>query len=58
MAGKDNVKEVFAKYKEAYNETYEGKEMIKEVKKMCNEMLKSKKASEGGQTKAAAKNND
>ena len=56
--GKDKVKESFVKYKEFNKETDGGKERIKEVKKMCKEMSKSKKASEGGKTKAAAKNGD
>ena len=58
MAGRDNVKEAFAKYKEYKKETGGGEERIKEVKKMCKEMSKSKKASEGGKTKAAAKNDN
>ena len=58
MAEKDNVKEVFVKYKEANKGTDGGEEWIKELKKMCKEMSKSKKASEGGKTKAAAKNDD
>ena len=45
-------------YKEFNKETCGGKEKIKEVKKMCKEMSKSKKASEGGKTKAAANNDD
>ena len=44
--GRDSVKD-FAKVKEANKGTDKGKEWTKEVKKMCNEMMKSKKASEG-----------
>ena len=58
MAEKDNVKEVFVQYKEFRKGTDGGEEMIKEMKKMCKEMSKSKKASEGGKTKAAANNDD
>ena len=52
------MKKSFVKFKEAIKENDGGKEMIKEVKKICKEVSKSKKASEGGKTKAAAKNND
>ena len=45
--GRDSVKEDFAKVKEANKGTDKGKEWTKEVKKMCNEMMKSKKAPEG-----------
>ena len=58
MAEKDNVKESFVNFKEANNDTYEGKEAIKELKKMFKEMSKSKKASDGSKTKAADKNDD
>ena len=58
MVGRENVKESFVKFKEFKKETGGGEERIKEVKKMCKEMSKSKKASEGGKTKAAAKNDD
>ena len=52
---RDSVKEDFAKVKEAHKDTDVGKEMTKEVKKMCNEMRKSKKASK---SKAAAVNDN
>ena len=47
QVGRDSVKEDFAKIKEANKGTDKGKEWTKEVKKMCNEMMKPKKASEG-----------
>ena len=43
---RDSVKEDFVKVKEANKGTDKGKEWTKEVKKMCNEMMKPKKASE------------
>ena len=52
------MKEAYAKFKETNKEIDGSKERIKEVKDMCNEMLKPKKASGCGKTKAAAKNND
>ena len=47
QVGRDSVKEDFAKIKEANKGTDKGKEWTKEVKKMCKEMMKSKKAPEG-----------
>ena len=41
-AGRDSVKEAYAKFKETNKEIDGGKERIKEVKDMRNEMLKSK----------------
>ena len=58
-AGKDKLKEAYVRYKETNMVQHDGgKEVVKEMRKMCNEMLKSKKASEGGKTKAAPKNDD
>ena len=56
---RDSIKEEYAKFKEANKGTDEGKEWTKEVKKMCNQMMRSKKTSEGGsKSKDAAKDND
>ena len=52
---RDSVKEDFVKVKEANKDTDVGKELTKQVKKMCNEMTKSKKASK---SKAAAENDN
>ena len=58
MAEKDKVNAAFVKFKKANKETDGDEEMTKELKKMCKEMSKPKKASDGGKTKAADKNDD
>ena len=60
QAGKDELKETFVKYKE-FNREVVGldKEGIKEMKEMCKEIGRSKKASGGAtKAKAAAKKDD
>ena len=48
QAGRDHLKESYVKCKEANNETERGKEFTKEVKKVCKELGRSKKASKSG----------
>ena len=51
QVGRDRVKKNYVEVKEACNGTDESKEWTKKVKKMCNELTKSKKTS---RSKAAA----
>ena len=53
---RDSLKKSFVELKEANKGTDKGKEWTKEAKKLCNEMMKTKKGEGASKSKAAAEN--